>query len=172
MLRLGVRGTRWLKGVHLIFCGTWIGAAVCMLLIMNVKSAAPVDGQRLFAYNSAVKLIDDVIVVPCALGSLFTGLAYSLFTPWGFFRHAWVTVKWAVTVGAILFGTFFLGPWVNRCATLAENLGLEALQDTAYQSARSLNSGFGLLQVSLLVATVFVSILKPWKKKGKGQAAE
>ena len=165
MKQLGAKGVKWLKGAHLILAGGWLGAAVCMLLVLNVKSAAPSDGQQLFAFNSAVKLIDDFIVIPCALGSLVTGLLYSLFTAWGFFRHRWLTVKWAVTVSAILFGTFFLGPWVNEFTAISGALGLEALGDGRYIEARRLNNTFGMIQVAVLIVTMFISVLKPWKKK-------
>jgi hypothetical protein len=165
MKQLGAKGMKWLKGAHLTLAGGWLGAAVCMLLVLNVKSAAPADGQQLFAFNSAVKLIDDFIVIPCAIGSLTTGLLYGLFTPWGFFRHRWVTVKWAVTVSAILFGTFFLGPWVNEFTAISGTLGLEALGDGRYIAARRLNNSFGMIQVAVLLITMFISVLKPWKKK-------
>lgn len=140
-----------------------------MLLVMTVRAVSPPDsGAELFAANSAVKLIDDFIIIPAALGSLLTGLLYSIFTHWGFFRHRWVTVKWVITVATILFGTFWLGPWLNGLTAISGATGLAALQDPEYLRLRGMNTLFGYMQLSLLIATVFISVLKPWKNRPRG----
>lgn len=74
-----------------------------------------------------MKIIDDFIIIPAALGSLITGLIISWFTNWGFFKFNWVTVKWIVTVSSILFDTFWLGPWLNGMAAISQAERLLAL---------------------------------------------
>jgi len=112
----------------------------------------------------ASKLIDDLVVIPGAMGSLATGLLYSLFTPWGFFKHRWVAVKWGITVYGILFGTFFLGPWLNSLPPVSGELGAGALDNYAYMRARGLNSVWGGFQVATLLFALFISVLKPWRR--------
>ena len=166
MKKLGPAGRNWLKGIHLTFVCTWIGAAASMLLVTSVfRASPPTEGESLFAVNSAIKLIDDFIVIPSALGCLLSGLVYSLFTNWGFFRHHWVTVKWVVTLATIIFGTFWLGPWLNGMTAISGKIGLTALSDPEYLSMRQLNTTFGYIQVAVLIATVFISVFKPWKRK-------
>lgn len=168
MVKLKARGQKWLKGIHICFAGTWVGAAVS-LVTLGWGITAATDGQ-LAGIDHAAKFIDDFVIIPAAFGSLLTGLAYALFTNWGFFRHRWVVVKWIITVGGIIFGTFWLGPWLNSLPPVSDRLGLAALTDPAYHSARYLNLWFGLLQVATLILAVFLSVLKPWKKKTSKQA--
>ena len=64
-----------------------------------------------YALDRAAGLINDWIVIPAALGALFTGLLESWLTPWGFFRHRWVTVKWIATVTVIVASPLITAPW-------------------------------------------------------------
>jgi hypothetical protein len=74
-------------------------------------------------------------------------------------------VKWAITIIAILSGTFYLGPWENAMLEISGKLGISALSDHAYLYNEKMNFIFGMVQCSLLIFALFVSIFKPWKKK-------
>lgn len=139
------------------------------LLLINFLKARPGSDGEIIAYNMAMKILDDYIIIPCALGCLLTGILFAVFTNWGFFKFRWLIVKWVVTVASILFGTFFLGPWLNGAAALAQLHGLQALQDQTYIYYRQMNSYFGPLQAAALIALLFVSTLKPWGKRGKSE---
>jgi hypothetical protein len=115
----------------------------------------------------------------------------------------------------MIFGTFYLGPWVGEMSQIAQNKGMEAFTDSLYlvferklthllrcftklkssrttvrsgfSFARALHLGkfsskhgfsvthylstrykvltFGTLQTSTVIFAVFISTLKPWKKK-------
>ncbi len=165
MQKLTTNGVKWLKGFHLIAVTCWVGGAVSLISLYFLK-AGITDGRVLYGINQSLHHIDmSIVVVPGAIGSLLTGLAYSLFTNWGFFKHNWLTFKWIVTITAILFGTFFLGPWESTMMEISGKLGMAALGDAAYQYNQSMNLWFGALQVMILMITIFVSILKPWRKK-------
>jgi hypothetical protein len=73
--------------------------------------------------------------------------------------------KWIVTVAAILFGTFYLGPWETTMMEISGKLGMSALTDPSYLYNQRMNLFFGALQCLVLMTTVFISIFKPWKKK-------
>ena len=150
----------WLKGVHLIFVCLWVGGALGVMVIQNGGGA----GEALFGRDVAARLVDDFVVIPGAMGSLLTGLIYSLFTPWGFFKHRWVAVKWFITLYGVLFGTFFLGPWLNSLAPVSAKLGGGAMGDYAYMRARDLNSLWGGVQICTLLFALVISVLKPWRK--------
>lgn len=171
MARLSPNAARWLKGFHLLAAGCWTAGAYALLCLYFLKRGAT-DGGFLLGVNRSIGHLDLwVIIVPGALGCLLTGLLYSAFTPWGFFRHRWLAFKWAVTCGAILFGTFFLGPWERAMTERAAALGASCLADPAYLRAESLNFVFGAAQFSLLVLVTFLSVFKPWRKATGGQAA-
>ena len=164
MPKLTANGVKWLKGFHLIAVGCWVGGAVSLISLYFLK-AGITDGRVLYGINQSLHHVDmSIVVVPGAIGSLLTGLAYSLFTNWGFFKHNWLTFKWIVTLTAIVFGTFFLGPWESTMMEISGKLGMAALGDTAYLYNQSMNLWFGALQVVILMGTIFVSILKPWRK--------
>ena len=131
-----------------------------MMVIQNGGGA----GEALFGRDVAARLVDDFVVIPGAMGSLLTGLIYSLFTPWGFFKHRWVAVKWLITLYGVLFGTFFLGPWLNSLAPVSAKLGGGAMGDYAYMRARDLNSFWGGVQICTLLFALVISVLKPWRK--------
>jgi len=112
-----------------------------------------------------MKVIDDFIVIPSAFGTLITGLLFSWFTPWGFFKFKWITVKWIVIVIQILLGSFCLGPWLNGAVAIADAERINALQNQTYLYLSQMNQYFGMLQMVLLVLVVFVSVYKPWGKR-------
>jgi hypothetical protein len=163
MKNLSPRGTKWLKAIHVTLACAWVGAGVSLVIMQFALTAT--GGQELYGIDRAKKFIDDFIIIPGAFGMLITGLIYSLFTPWGFFKHNWVTVKWVINVGGILFGTFFLGPWINGMPPISGDIGLKALTDAVYMHNKGMNSIYGTMQVATLIFAVVISVLKPWKKK-------
>ena len=157
----------WLKGFHLIAVSSWIGGAVSLLALYFPKEGVN-DGGVLYGINRSIHHVDmNIVVIPGAIGSLLTGLFYSLFSHWGFFKHNWLTFKWIVTLTAIVFGTFFLGPWETAMMDISSRIGMASLQNPAYLYNQQMNLIFGTFQVTVLLITVFVSILKPWKSKKK-----
>lgn len=162
MKKLSISGLRWLKCIHLVSVCLWVGGGLALTLLTNVLSAR--SGGELLGATSGMKLIDDLIIVPGALGCLFTGIVYAVWTKWGWFKHRWVIIKWVVTVTGILFGTFALGPWINTLPPLAEAHGLDALSMPEWEHAMISNRIGGAVQVATLLFAVFISVLKPWKK--------
>ncbi len=163
MYRLGSTGQKWLKCAHLLIAGAWVGGAVSLLVLYLVKRGLS-DGDVIYGVNASIRYIDMKVVVTCAFGSLITGLVYSLFTGWGFFKQPWQAVKWLVTVSAIVFGTFWLGPWEAAMTDLSDRLRDAALTDPEYLANQARHLWFGLLQTATLAATVVISVLKPWKR--------
>lgn len=166
MKKLGLTGKAWLKGVHIVFACLWIGAAVSMLILTFVRGHIS-TGDELWAVSASVKIIDDYIIIPSAIGCLITGILFSCFTNWGFFKFNWIIVKYVINIAAILFGTFYLGPWVNGMEVISRIEGLSALQNTTYLQYYQMNSNFGTLQAFLLIFAAVISVFKPWGKREK-----
>ena len=165
MKKLSASGTRTLKTLHLIFAGLWLGSAASLVLLNFLADGrAPAD---LHGYNVAMKFVDDFIIIPGAMGALFTGLVYSIWTNWGFFKYRWVTVKWIITLYGVLFGTFFLGPWLNGMEAISRAVGASAATDPAYLRNLTMNRWWGLFQVATITAAMIVSTVKPWGKAKK-----
>lgn len=150
----------------MIAVSCWLGGAVSLLLLYFLKRGVS-DGSVLYGINQSIHHVDiSVVVIPGAFGCLITGCIYSMFSNWGFFKQNWLIFKWIVTVGAILFGTFFLGPWETEMMYISGDLGLTALVDKDYLYNEKMNLIFGSVQCFILMMTIFISIFKPWKKKG------
>lgn len=164
MKKLSVKGTRWLKIVHLILAAMWLGGAVSMLVIM-LYGTYDFSGDAMRSSAVALKRVDDYIVIPGAIGLLFTGLAYSIWTNWGFFKYRWITVKWILTVLMILFGTFVMGPRVNANVYPIEELHLYHPDNMDYFLNIFYNSLFASLQLAAMLFIFIISVLKPWRRK-------
>lgn len=114
---------------------------------------------------ATLDFIDIYIIIPGAFGVLLTGLIFSIWTHWGWFKHNWIIVKWIICLYGIIFGTYPLGPWMTGLARISKEKGLEALFDPVYLHNRSLLWTFGTFQAATLIFAVFITALKPWKKK-------
>ncbi|AQS59211.1 DUF2269 family protein [Desulforamulus ferrireducens] len=165
MKKLGLTGKAWLKGFHIFCACSWIGAAISMLLLSFLRKQIT-NGDELWAFNACVKFIDDFIIIPSAVGCLITGILFSCLTNWGFFKFRWIIVKYVINIGAILFGTFYLGTWVNGMEAISNVERLAALQNDTYLQYAKLHFNFGSIQVFLLIVAAFLSVFKPWGKRG------
>lgn len=163
MKTLTPNGQKWLKCAHLFFAALWVGGAVTVVL-MNFFLHAQ-DGQALYGTNLAKKFVDDLIIIPGAMGCLLTGLIYSLFTPWGWIKHRWIALKWVINLFGVIFGTFWLGPWLNSLPEISRTQGLAALGNGAYQHSQDMLAVWGTAQMLTIVFAAFLSVWKPWRAK-------
>ena len=163
MKKLKPQGVKILKIFHIVFAFSWLigGLAMCLLLF----TTHPASGDELFMRSRILQIIDDWFVIGGAIGAFGTGLVYSIWTNWGFFKHPWITVKWVMIVLQTLLGTFVLGPCINNNVLLADRLRDAALSDPAFLENIGTTQLLGSVQMALLLAVVVISVQKPWKKK-------
>ena len=163
MRKLGTRSQKWLKALHIFFAALWAGGAFAMVTRQFGIHAD--HGMELYGILSMLKYIDDCVIIPGAIGSLLTGLTYSIWTNWGWIKHRWIAVKWLINLFGVLFGTFFLGPWLNGLPPIALEKGLLALSDPAYLHNRRMLYIFGTFQCLTIIFALVLSALKPWKAR-------
>lgn len=164
MRKLGSQGVKILKIIHLFFAVLWIGGAIALLAVLFF--AQPATGDELYMASRISQIIDDFLIIPGAIASFFIGIVYGVWTNWGFFKHRWLIVKWIVTIAQILFGTFVLGPWVDRNVEIANELRNIALTNTELLHNLEMSKLYGSIQTSLLIIVfLVVSVMKPWRKK-------
>lgn len=168
MKKIGAKGQKWLKCLHLVCVCMWVGGAVTLVLMNFFMSI--LSGPELHAANSAKVFVDYYMIIPGANGCLATGLVYSIFTNWGWFKHNWVSVKWAITVFGIVFGTFWLGPWVDSLLEMTVEHGHAALEIPEYIRNQRLLNILGTAQTLTVIFALFISVLKPWKRRSRSQA--
>lgn len=163
MKKLKPNEVKLLKTFHLLFAIMWICGGIALILGQYI--ATPQTGDELYMKLRMLQIVDDWIIIPGAIGCLLTGIVYGIWTNWGFFKHRWITVKWVLTVAQILFGTFFLGTWLNGNVELANQLRDAALSDHKFIYNTQMISVWGLVQLALLLLYIVISVYKPWKKK-------
>lgn len=163
MKKLNTQGVKILKMLHILLAFCWIvgGLTLCLLVFVT----HPQSGDELYMRSLILQIVDDYFIIYGAIGTFLTGLVYSIFTNWGFFRHRWITVKWIMTILQILFGTFVLGPCINNNVTIASQLRDAALTNPVVLENIRMTQIWGTLQTCLLLLIIIISVQKPWKKK-------
>ena len=163
MKQLTKNGMKILRILHYAAAGCWIGSAI-VLMVFNINNDAASFEGMLLGINTALNLADIWVLVPGAVGCLITGFAFSLFTPWGFFKHRWLTCKWILTVACILIGAFILGTWEGEMLSMSRTLGNAALSDGAYLAIKTKHLLVCGAQIGALLLMIGISVFKPWKR--------
>lgn len=159
-LQAGQQFRLFLKYLHTFSAMMWLGGAQAVLVLLY-KDRQAANGDELFAFNDAIRSLDNWLIAPGVAGSLISGGLLCFCTSWGFFRHRWVAVKWVITVVATVFGIAFLGPWLQDLSEISGLNRLAVFDSWAYSQTYRLGVAFGIAQTVVLLALVFISILKP-----------
>lgn len=162
--KLSLQQKNWVLSFHIGFAALWTGTVISMFLIA-LRNKDTTNSDILFALNSAINLLDDVVVIPAAIGSVVTAAILCWQTNYGFFKFYWVIAKWILTTGLIMFGTFWLFPWGKEAEAIASLEGIGAFNNSTYLfDARGVLIG-SLIQVSFLFIVIAISTLKPWGRR-------
>jgi len=97
----------------------WFGS-IAAFLALAISGLTSADAQTVRAAYLAMDLIGWFVIVPLCFGSLLTGLAQSLGTHWGLFRHYWVLLKLLITVLATLLLLVHMQPVGHLARVVAE----------------------------------------------------
>lgn len=162
--KLNIKQKNWVLSFHIGFAALWTGTVLSMFLIA-FRNKDTANSDILFALNSAINLLDDVVVIPAAIGSVVTATLLCWGSNYGFFKFYWVITKWILTTGLIIFGTFWLFPWGKAAESISLSQGLAALQNPIYSfDAQGVLIG-SLIQVSFLFIIIAISTIKPWGRR-------
>lgn len=162
MKQLSRSRQKLLKTIHLISAALWMTGVVIMSLL-PVISKGIATGDALYMYDRIYHFIDMKVVTPAAVSTLATGLVYSIFTGWGFFRHGWLIYKWAITLLLICAGTFYLGPMVTKMLHISDAERMAALKNPYYRQGLAIGLWAAVANAVLLISAVVVSVYKPLK---------
>ncbi|MBP2337160.1 hypothetical protein JOF41_003338 [Saccharothrix coeruleofusca] len=137
---------------HVVSSTTWMCMALALFAVVGYASAA-VGEQRRHAFEIA-HLLDVEVLQFAATTAAFTGLMLSGLTPWGYFRHWWVLLKFGITLIQLYVGIFVLSPNLHPDGSAA------------------LTRVGALLMASALACQVWLSVAKPggrtpWASAGR-----
>ena len=113
-----------MKALHLLAALAWAGGAFSMQALGFLKLGMD-DPATVKLVEYCRYIVDSWVVMPGLIGCVLTGLFYSIFTSLGFFKFAWVTIKWIISFCAGFWGTFFWLPVGDRCIEWLTPMGLD-----------------------------------------------
>jgi hypothetical protein len=103
--------------VHVTTSVGWVGA-IAAYIALNIPALASDDRPTVRAAYLMMDVVLRYAVIPLASASLATGIVQALGTPWGLFRHYWVTISLALTLFAFVILLLHL-PAVEDMASVA-----------------------------------------------------
>ncbi|MCA1702790.1 MAG: hypothetical protein LC808_05770, partial [Actinobacteria bacterium] len=98
--------------------------------------------------------LDHTMLIYFANAAAYTGIMLAALTPWGFFRHWWVTVKFVVTIVVTVAGIALLGQWRQEM--------IDATRSGGPGPSTALVMASVAATVTVLAFLAWVSIAKPW----------
>jgi len=156
--------------LHLTSSVGWIGAVVAYLAL-GIAAVSSQEAQTVRAAWIGMELTGWSVIVPLALAALITGVALSLGTPWGLFRHYWVVISLLLTIFSTVILLLHM-PTVSAMAVMAREPGNI---HRGGLGADLFHAGGGLL---VLLAVMALNVYKPrgltpygWRKQHEQRTA-
>lgn len=147
----------------------WLGATAAFL-VLSITGLTSQNADIVRGAYLSMNLIGQFIIVPLGLVALLTGVVQSLGTPWGLFQHYWVSMKFSLTVGAVIL---LLTHQFTDVADAARRVSLAApgtLPDAGWLGVQLVAEAGGA--VLLLLVNTTLSLFKPWGQTRRGCRAE
>ena len=133
----------------------WIGAVLAFLALAIIGLTSPDEQTARGAYLAMVPAAWFVLV-PLAHASLISGIALSLGTTWGLFRHYWVVLKLLITAFATVILLIYMGTFKQMAGIAADPVVDLGLVRNASPTVHAV-----LALILLLIATV-LGVYKPF----------
>ncbi|HEX3046878.1 MAG TPA: DUF2269 domain-containing protein [Bacillota bacterium] len=163
MKKLGSTGMKWLKMIHLVGSVIWIGGAMSMMVLaFGVPLTAFNEVKNVYA---AMKIIDDIMVRNGVLLTMIISLIYGFWTSWGFFKQRWITAKWGIFIGQLIFAIFFLSRWLETNLVILKNETDAVINNPVFLRNHLYNQIGMAVMIAAFIVVIGISVLKPWKKK-------
>ena len=140
---------------HITSSVGWIGAVLAFLALAIIGLTSP-DEQTARGAYLAMAPAAWFVLVPLAHASLLSGLALSLGTTWGLFRHYWVVLKLLITVFATAILLIYMRTFKQMAGFAADpvvDLGL------VRNASPTLHAVLALI---LLVIATVLGVYKPF----------
>lgn len=155
---------RFALTAHITTSVGWMGAVACFLALALVGLTSPQPFEVQAAYV-AMELLCWMVIVPLSLLSPLTGIAQSLWTPWGMLKHYWVVVKLLVTLPCTAILLLHMLP-TTRLASAALQGGLAgaAMHDLRIQLVAD--------SAVAIAALTFTTVLAVYKPRGRTSSGE
>ncbi|MEH0938337.1 hypothetical protein [Micromonospora psammae] len=138
--------------LHVVTSVGWMGQALAIFVLL-VTSLTTESRAVAVSATSMAELLDGRLLAPLANASAFTGIMLAAATPWGFVRHWWVLVKFAITLVQLHLGIFVLSGALQESASAAATGASGPAVPLAVGSA---------LMAGAIAFQAWASVAKPW----------
>jgi hypothetical protein len=140
---------------HITSSVGWLGAVIAFLALAVIGLTSPDEATVRGAYLVMAPAAW-LVLVPLAHASLLSGIAISLGTPWGLFRHYWVVLKLLITAFSTVILMIYLGTFRQMAGVAADpvvELGLVRNPSPVVHA---------ILALTLLLIATLLGIYKPF----------
>jgi len=104
---------------HVTSSAGWVGAVLVFLALAAIGLASP-DERTVRGAYLVMAPAAWFVLVPLAHASLLSGIALSLGTTWGLFRHYWVVLKLLITAFATVILLIYMGTFRQMAGVAAD----------------------------------------------------
>lgn len=140
---------------HITSSVGWVGA-VLVFLALAVIAVTSEDERTVRGAYLVMAPAAWFVLVPLAHASLLTGIALSLGTAWGLFRHYWVVLKLLITVFATVILLMYMETFRQMARIAADPVvDLEVLRNAS-------PIVHSILALILLIAATVLGVYKPF----------
>ncbi|WP_456409126.1 FMN-binding protein [Caldithrix abyssi] len=157
---LKTSGKKILLTIHITMVSIWLGSLTSILLLQIGKRA--LTSAHFFLVDRFIFAIFDSVIMYIAIAVAISGLLFSMFTNWGFFKFHWITIKWItifLLAGIIIF---LASPSINSMAAISDIFRHECESNLDYLKFESNVVLFTAIQLVTLVLLILLSVFKPW----------
>jgi hypothetical protein len=140
---------------HIVFSVGWLGA-VAGFLALSIAGVNSENEQIIRAAYLSMDLVSWYVILPAALGAFVSGVAQSLLTQWGLFKHWWIAVKFILTLGATALLLLHMKP-IGLMADVAMVGNISDYSGPQVQLIADAS-----LALAVLLITTAISVYKPW----------
>jgi uncharacterized membrane protein len=139
---------------HVTTAVGWLGAVVVFIALAVVGLTSP-DDQTVRGVYLVMEPAASFVLVPLAVAAPVTGLAMSLGTTWGLFRHYWILFKLLINVVATLVLLTYMQTFRFMAGVAADSsVDLGAVRNSSPLI-------HGVLALVLLLIAAVLSVYKP-----------
>ena len=145
------------KPLHVVSACSWFGSVLAVVLIF-LFTKNELDHSIMISNNKLIERIDHWIIIPSSVLCYFTGIILSWKTNWGFLKYKWIVTKLIIGSLLMLFGIFFLGPWILKFPTIS-------ITEFSKYNNLQLKLGVSMITQSVFILIIIIiSTTKPWGK--------
>ena len=154
-------GKKILLSLHIVLVSIWLVSLISIILMQLSKHYCLI-ATHLLVVDKLIFILFDSVIMNISIAVAITGLLFSMFTNWGFFKFYWIITKWITIFFLAEIIMFFASPSINGMASLSDVFRQECVSQPDYLKFEQGAIIYTSLQFLLLVAVIFISIFKPW----------